>query len=251
MSQSAASKRSATPRDATRPNEERPGNSALLTPGSAVRFPVGYIWMAIVLVLGLVIGAYFLGSGHGREAGRAEAGMVANARVIAREEAGMLREVEAPGRIAGRAGPDSNSQKRSGTRIPTPENLPSGFPAMPDGARSLDRTRNLQTECRERGYAYNQIIGGIPLKNALHVAAEIRAAGEDLGLDAIVVERQTRGSRVKSGSVMLLPGFRLPQSSSDKAAWKRRISELSRRLADDPFLKSDQTPFSDYIQVSF
>lgn len=251
MSQSAASKRSAPPRGATRANDERPGNSALLTPGSAVRFPVGYIWMAIVLMVGLMIGAYFLGSEHGREAGRAEAGMVENARVIAREEAGMLREVDGPSRIERRADPDFDPPQKSSTRISTPKNVSSGLPAMPEGARSLDRDRNLLVECRERGYAYNQIIGGIPLKNALHVAAEIRANGEDLGLDAIVVERQTRGSRVKSGCVMLLPGFRLPQSSSDKAAWKRRISELSRRLADDPFLKSDQTPFSDYIQVSF
>ena len=251
MSQSAASKRSAPSRGATRTSDERPGNPALLTPGSAVRFPVGYIWTAIVLMVGLVIGAYFLGSEHGREAGRAEAGVVENAREIAREEAGMLREVEGPGRIAGRADLDFDPPRKPSNPVSTPENVTSGLPAMPEGARALDRNRNLQIECRERGYAYNQIIGGIPLKNALHVAAEIRAAGEDLGLDAIVVERQTRGSRVKSGSVMLLPGFRLPQSSSEKAAWKRRISELSRRLADDPFLKSDPTPFSDYIQVSF
>ena len=216
-----------------------------------MRFPVGYIWIAIVVAVALVIGAYVLGTGHGREAGLTEAGAVATAREIAREEAGMLREVDVRSPVANPSSPDSGDRKTAKKTAGASKGRPAGLPTPPAGAASLDRTRDLQAECRVRGYAYNQIIGGIPLKNARYVAAKIRAAGEDLGLDAIVVERQTRGSRVKSGSVMLLPGFRLPQSTSDKAAWKRRISELSRRLADDPFLKSDPTPFSDYIQVSF
>ena len=216
-----------------------------------MRFPVGYIWIAIVVAVALMIGAYVLGTGHGREAGLTEAGVVATAREIAREEAGMLREVDVPSPVANSSSADSGDRKTAKKPAAASKNRPAGLPTPPAGADSLDRTRDLEAECRVRGYAYNQVIGGIPLKNAMYVAAKIRAAGEDLGLDAIVVERQTRGSRVKSGSVMLLPGFRLPQSTSDKAAWKRRISELSRRLADDPFLKSDPTPFSDYIQVSF
>ena len=216
-----------------------------------MRFPVGYIWIAIVVAVALMIGAYVLGTGHGREAGLTEAGVVATAREIAREEAGMLREVDVPSPVANSSSADSGDRKTAKKPAAASKNRPAGLPTPPAGADSLDRTRDLEAECRVRGYAYNQVIGGIPLKNAMYVAAKIRAAGEDLGLDAIVVERQTRGSRVKSGSVMLLPGFRLPQSSSEKAAWKRRISELSRRLADDPFLKSDPTPFSDYIQVSF
>lgn len=251
MSQSAASKRSSPTGRSSTSVDERPGNSALLTPGSAVRFPVGYIWIAIVVAVALVIGAYVLGTGHGREAGRTEAGVVATAREAAREEAGMLREVDVQRPTANRSAADSGDRKMAKKPAAAPKGRSAGLPAPPAGAGSLDRNRDLQAECRVRGYAYNQIIGGIPLKNAVHVASKIRAAGEDLGLDAIVVERQTRGSRVKSGSVMLLPGFRLPQSTSDKAAWKRRINELSRRLADDPFLKSDPTPFSDYIQVSF
>ncbi len=92
--------------------------------------------------------------------------------------------------------------------------------------------------------AYNQIIGSIPLENALRLGERIRNEGAVLGLDALVVVSNTNGSLA---DIVLLPGFKLPQSDEDKKLWRRRVSELNHLLADDPLFRNDPTPFADYF----
>ena len=99
--------------------------------------------------------------------------------------------------------------------------------------------------------AYNQIIGSIPLENALRLAERIRREGAVLGLDALVVVGKTRGSGHVLADIQLLPGFKFPQSDEDKGLWRRRITELNHLLADDPLFRNDPTPFADYYSRTY
>ena len=65
MSQSPASpvNRSGRREQVTEP--DRPSTSKMLTPGSVVRLPVGYVWVAVVFIVAVAAGLYILGRSHG------------------------------------------------------------------------------------------------------------------------------------------------------------------------------------------
>ena len=97
MSQSPAAPRATPGRRPRNPDSERPAAATLLTPGRSIRLPVGFAWVGVVLVAGLMIGAYLLGFSRGERAAEASAATVDAARLEAVQEAGRVREpVSAP-----------------------------------------------------------------------------------------------------------------------------------------------------------
>jgi len=97
MSQSPAAPRATPGRRPRNPDSERPAAATLLTPGRSIRLPVGFAWVGVVLVAGLMIGAYLLGFSRGERAAEASAATVDAALLEAVQEAGRVREpVSAP-----------------------------------------------------------------------------------------------------------------------------------------------------------
>ena len=92
MSQSPATPRVTPGRRTRNPESERPAAATLLTPGRSIRLPVGFAWVGVVLVAGLMIGAYLLGFSRGEIAAEASAATADAARFEAAQEAGRVRE---------------------------------------------------------------------------------------------------------------------------------------------------------------
>lgn len=96
MSQSPAAPRATPGRRPRNPESERPAAATLLTPGRSIRLPVGFAWVGVLLVAGLMIGAYLLGFSRGERAAAASAATEDAARVEAAQEAGRVREPQSP-----------------------------------------------------------------------------------------------------------------------------------------------------------
>ena len=96
MSQSPATPRVTTGRRIRNPESERPAAATLLTPGRSIRLPVGFAWVSVVLVAGLMIGAYLLGFSRGGRAAETSAAAADAARFEAAQEAGRVREPVSP-----------------------------------------------------------------------------------------------------------------------------------------------------------
>jgi hypothetical protein len=201
---------------------DRPVQPALLTPGSAIRLPVGYVWVLVLGVLGLTVGGYLLGRSRGIEFGRQEAARTVAAADQAARETARLREPDIavePGRAGG--------VPAGGTTSAGP---PAGAGAMPitrTGSDAGGGPSDVLAERRESGKWYFQIIT-TTYDNAVATARLVSEEGRRLGLDAQVVP----GDTDQFATVILLPGF-------DKASltvegedwWRTTIRELGSRVA--------------------
>ncbi|MAD19268.1 MAG: hypothetical protein CMJ52_03490 [Planctomycetaceae bacterium] len=135
-------------------DSERPAAATLLTPGRSIRLPVGFAWVGVVLVAGLMIGAYLLGFSRGGRIAEETAKAAEVARFEAAQEAGRVREPRMP-------------------PLEPVERLPSGIDPM---------------DPRTPGLNYWVVMRPRP-DRAEEVAAFIRGRG----LDAIVVKSDTGG----------------------------------------------------------
>ena len=225
---------------------DRPTNSRLLTPGSVVRIPVGFVWIGLVIGLGLLALTYWTGSRRGYELGRAEGQQVSRSMQEIDRTSGLRREPEtgsnpavplepgASGSVSGSAGPrsrDSSSDQggSSGAR----------------GAAAPDRSIDVEVERRQPGWTYKVVLY-TKLEFARQVAESIREKGADLGVDAMV-ERSQNG---RFGTVILLPGSPGPLTEQQMIEWERRIEELAERVADEP-VWSGQRPFTGHYAETF
>ena len=205
------------------PEHDRPVPPTLLTPGSAIRLPVGYVWVIGIGVLALTIGAYLVGHSKGVAVGKValQESRAAVDRVA--RETSRIREPEV-----------------AGPRVPDPLVIPGGSPADP-----ATRPTDVLRDRRRSGTTYYQIIT-TTFDDARLTAELVSVEGASLGLDAQVV----RGDTDKLASVILHPGFR-SQSEEDEDQWERVIRELGSRMVGKLKLKkpSDQ-PFSDFFKFT-
>lgn len=245
MSQSTPPARPTTTGRPVRPEADRPGNPRLLTPGSVVRVPVGFVWIGIVAVVILLIGAYWLGSRRGFDDGRAEGQQVVKSLQEVERTANTRRE---PGSAASESTPTRRPRARNVVQDPSPvvASASTGMSrSRPKGAENLDRSVDVQVERREDGWSY-MVVLYTKLDSARAVAESIRENGKDLGVDAMV-EPSNNG---RLASVILLPGSPGPFSAAEQTAWDRRIDELAERIADDPIWRGKR-PLKGYYAESF
>ncbi len=232
----AASRPTSTRRQAS--ETERLAQPALLTPGSAVRVPVGYVWVLAAAVIAVVVGGYLIGRARGLEAGRIEGDRLRLAEVQASQDAALLREPmedvtsarPAAGGVAGDAEPVGTVRE------------PSRRPSARGTVNGEIRPSDVLLERRVPGKWYYQIIT-TRYDLAVEVAEAVSRVGEDLGLDAQVVPGETGGLAI----VVLLPGFdRASQTDGDQERWRRDIRELGSRVVGKvSFGSSTERPFSD------
>jgi hypothetical protein len=239
MSRSAAAGTSPRPSSVRRAavDADRPAQPALLTPGSAIRVPVGYVWVVATVVIALVVGSYTVGRSRGIEAGRAEMDRTRIAQEQAADVAARLREPAdegAPPRSGRISATDSEPLREPGKTAST------GPAIGPAAAR--DRPSDVLQERREPGKWYFQIIT-TRYDLAVQTAEAVSKAGADLGLDAQVVPGETKELAI----VYLLPGFdKASSTSSELDRWREAIKEVGSRVVGTvSFGSSTEHPFSD------
>ncbi|MBC03082.1 MAG: hypothetical protein CMJ34_07245 [Phycisphaerae bacterium] len=253
MSQSSPPTRPTTPGRLQRGEVDRPTNSRLLTPGSVVRIPVGFVWIGIIAVVGLLALAFWMGSERGYERGRIVGDQVSRSMEEVNRTGGLRRE---PGSGQGAVAPVTPVEPRPVDRAPVGSRsaeTSSGSPAvprrsgppMPEGADSLDRSIDVGVERRRKGWTYKVVLY-TRLEFAREVAKSIREQGADLGVDAMV-ERSQNG---RFGTVILLPGSPEPFTEQQMIEWDRRIEELAERVADEPVWGGER-PFPGHYAEPF
>lgn len=237
MSRSAAAGTPSPSAAGRRPTSDpdRPAQPALLTPGSAVRVPVGYVWVLVIVVLGLSVGSFLLGHARGVDAGRVEMERTLTATDQAARETARLREpvvdqVPAGGRNPGTPSESVRAADSGGGTRPSP--IP------PADTRPSD----VLAERRESGKWYYQIIT-TTYDKAVETATLVSVEGRTLGLDAQVVP----GDTGQFATVILHPGFdKASMSDEDQDWWPRAIRELGSRMVGKVTLSSSsERPFSD------
>jgi len=224
------------------PEPDRPVQPALLTPGSAVRVPVGYVWVLVTGVVALTIGGYLIGRSRGFEAGRAESARTLAAADQAARETARLREPGAttdpvrPGERPGGTGEPGRWSGTTGTGGVGTD--PDGLDRVPAGGRPSD----VLAERRTSGKWYFQIIT-TTYDNAVATAELVSTAGADLGLDAQVVP----GDTDQFATVILLPGFdKASMTDEDEDWWRETIRELGSRVVGKvKFSSTTERPFGD------
>jgi hypothetical protein len=239
MSRSAAGNAVPRPTSTRRPAAEsdRPVQPALLTPGSAVRVPVGYVWVLTIAVIAAVVGSFMIGRSRGFEAGRIEGGRLRIAEEQASQEAALLREPVAPVVSDGPARSVATGSESARTVREPVSSPPAGGAGI-----AADRPSDVLAERREPGKWYYQIIT-TRYDLAVEVASAVSQAGKDLGLDAQVVPGETGGLAI----VYLLPGFdKASLTEGDQERWRKNIRELGSRVVGKvSFGSSTEHPFSD------
>ena len=229
MSQSPASpvNRSGRREQVTEP--DRPSTSKMLTPGSVVRLPVGYVWVAVVFIVAVAAGLYILGRSHGAASMQRTLAIQAAGGMATTARESLLREPQ-PSRRPVR------SSKVSGPRTRVAPVI------TPVAAATVD----VMEDRRVAGHTYHYILY-TTVPKARRVAEEIVARGADLGLDAMVLQSDNG----HSAHVILLPSVDdRPDLTSD--AWRKKISDLgSRFIGDDEFEWNSRVPFHDYYQRTF
>ncbi len=226
------------------PEHDRPVPPTLLTPGSAIRLPVGYVWVIGIGILALTIGAYLLGHSKGVAAGQAARQESEAAADRVARETSRIREPEAAGTDESLdrfpSGAPRSSAEASAPRTSARLVVPGGIPADP-----ASRPSDVLKDRRRSGDTYYQIIT-TTFDDARRTAELVSVQGASMGLDAQVV----RGDTDKLASVILHPGFR-SQSEEDEDQWERVIRELGSRMVGKLKLKkpSDQ-PFSDFFKFT-
>jgi hypothetical protein len=252
MSKSAPARPTASAPIGRRPggDPDRPVPPALLTPGSMVRLPVGYVWVIGVLVAGMVIGAYLMGRANGLETGRSEMSEVQAATERVARETARLRE---PGTAAGVSGvpapaPATGTRRDPAGDVPIMSTAPGGL-VVPGGvaADPSGRPSDPLLDRRASGKSYYQIIT-TTFDDAMLTARLVSVEGASLGLDAQVV----RGDTDRLASVILHPGFDLGKfTKADEDRWRRVIRELGSRVRGRLKLKSSsEQPFSDSFIIT-
>ncbi|MDP6986660.1 MAG: hypothetical protein QGG74_01325 [Phycisphaerales bacterium] len=199
---------------------EDPPQQSRFTPGSSVRLPMGFIVVGIVLVLGFIVLAWWLGKGAGG----------AEARDDARSQ-GMSRVLEDPLEYQPPAIPDSAEASERPGPPKTPEtggisvSSPSDTNPSPDG------------DPRVRGFHYFVLAETRPAG-----AEEIAAFCRKQGLDVAVVS----GHNTRLAQVIALPGLASPRSSDPAyQALDTKIEEVGRLWKQS----GRRTSFSDrYLQ---
>ncbi len=236
MSQSAASTRTNVP---SRIEPDRPTNSRLLTPGSVIRVPVGFVWIGLIVGVILLVSVYWMGSGRGFEAGRKEGEQVRRS----------MREMERASTLRREPSAGLGSSGRSASTSPQAGSIPGRTArtrvSAPAGGFSLDRTIDVETDRRQAGWTYKVVLY-TKLESALDVARSIRQNGSDLGVDAMV-ERSHNG---RLGTVILLPGSPQPFTTAQMNEWDLRIDELAERVADDSIWRGER-PFAGHYAETF
>lgn len=220
---------------------DRPANSRLLTPGSVVRIPVGFVWIGIVAMVMLLIGAYWMGANRGFDEGRAEGQEVVKSMEEVERTDNLRRE---PGASAPRTASAAGlpARERPSETRPAASSIPKKTgPGRPSGASSVD----VEDEQRDEGWSY-MVVLYTKLESAREVAESIRANGIDLGVDAMV-EADENG---RLASVILLPGSPEPFTAAEMTAWDRRIDELAERIADEPVWRGKR-PLTGYYAETF
>jgi hypothetical protein len=221
MSQSASASSSTGGRGNRSADADRPGASALLTPGRGIRFPVGFVWIALAGVIGLAIVAYLFGFSRGERAAGTRQAAALSAKLEAASEAGRVRE---PSRING-----PELEERSPTRAEA--TLPSPF-----------KTRKT-ADPRLPGLSYWVVMRPRP-DRADEVAAFIRENGR--GLDAAVIPSDTGGFP----KVIVLPGFRSGDRSTSRIESMRdEILRIGRAFGKKSGGKGE--PFADLYPETF
>ena len=229
MSQSPASPVNRSGRREQVAEPDRPSTSKMLTPGSVVRLPVGYVWVAVVLVVAFAAGLYLLGRSHGAASMQRTLAVQAAGGMATTARESLLREPETSRRSV-------RASKVSGPRVVVAP------VATPVAAPNVD----VMEDRRVAGHTYHYILY-TTVPKARRVAEEIVSRGADLGLDAMVLQSDNG----HSAHVILLPSVDdRPDLTSD--AWRGKISELgSRFVGDDEFEWNSRVPFHDYYQRTF
>ena len=248
MSQSSPSARPTSSGRPSRAEIDRPTNSRLLTPGSVVRIPVGFVWIGIVLGLILLVTSYWMGSQRGFEQGRAEGQQVGRSMQEVARTSALRREPEAGSNSIAQVQSSGSQADSSPSRdvasgdasLPRKSAL-----ALPGGAEDLDRTIDVGVERRQPGWTYKVVLY-TKLEFAREVAESIRENGVDLGVDAMV-EKSNNG---RFGTVILLPGSPGSFTEQQMIGWDRRIEELAERVADEP-VWSGKRPFPGHYPETY
>ncbi len=237
MSKSAAGGVAARPSSSRRAttDSDRPAQPVLLTPGAAVRLPVGYIWVLGIAFIGLTVGAYFLGHSKGMEAGRRD---LQQSITVAEEAAVATARLREPGDrgVSGSGGGGSEGSGPRDARAGTSASSPSRPPA----ADSSPRPSDVMVDRRQEGLHYYRLV----LTNrteAIKTAKVVSIEGESLGLDAQVAPGENG-----QFAVVLLPGFD-PKTASDEelARWPQVIGQLASKVVGKIRFKDSERPFSD------
>ena len=120
------------------------------------------------------------------------------------------------------------------------------LPPLPSGSERLDRTVPVVQDRTRPGWTYKVVLF-TKLENARLVAESIRENGRDLGIDAMVLQKDNG----PFGHVILLPGSPSGFSREELENWDWRIDEiLAGRLADK-FNWSGKRPFSGHFPKTF
>ncbi|MDP6479345.1 MAG: hypothetical protein QGI75_04815 [Phycisphaerales bacterium] len=196
---------------------EAPPPTPRFTPGSSLRLPMGFVVLGIVLVLGFIVLAWWLGKGAGE----------AGARVDAR--------IQVPVRVA--RDPLEYQPPASAIEFPALPTEPAVLPPEQSpraGEPPLDGDKG---DPRVRGFHYFVLAETRPAG-----AEEIAAFCRDQGLDVAVVS----GHNARLAQVIALPGLASPRSSDPAyRALDARIEEVGRRWKQS----GRRTSFSDrYLQ---
>ncbi len=217
---------------------DRPTNSRLLTPGSTLRVPVGFVWIALLGFVVAIVIAFWVGSERGLRQGRSEVESIRQSLGRVESAGGRMRE---PAAVP--AG--SSTTDVVDSTPPEPPSRPD-LPPLPAGSERLDRTVPVVQDRTRPGWTYKVVLF-TKLENARLVAESIRENGRDLGIDAMVL-RKDNGP---FGHVILLPGSPTGFSREELGNWDWRIDEiLAGRLADK-FNWSDKRPFSGHFPKTF
>ena len=193
---------------------EAPPPTSRFTPGSSLRLPMGFVVLGIVLVLGFIVLAWWLGKGAGEAEARVDARSQRPARVVLDP-----LEYQPPVPVI-----ESPALPAEVTPSP-PEQPPSAVEPLSGG------------DPRVRGFHYFVLAETRPAG-----AEEIAAFCRERGLDVAVVSSHN----TRLAQVIALPGLASPRSSDPAyRALDARIEEVGRRWKQS----GRRTSFSDrYLQ---
>ncbi|MDG2021238.1 MAG: hypothetical protein P8J59_04750 [Phycisphaerales bacterium] len=193
----------------------------MLTPGRGIRFPVGFFWIGLAGVIGLVVATYLFGFSRGERAAGARQAATLSAELEAAREAGRVREpVQA--RDPERRDPPPTSGTITGPKA--------------------SKTRK-NADPRVPGLSYWVVMRPRP-DRAEEVAAFIRENGR--GLDAAVIPSDTGGFP----KVIVLPGFRSEDRSTPRIeSMKDEILRIGRTFGKQTGGKGE--PFADLYPETF
>lgn len=238
MSQSPATPATRTGRREPASEPDRPSTPRMLTPGSVVRLPVGFIWLGVVVVVAGAIGLYVLGRSHGEDSMRQTLEAQASGGVATSARESRLREPQDPSIVAVGGEVPGPSSRRVGSGVGTRASIETAV----GGVSEVD----VMEDRRVAGHTYHYILY-TTVPKARRVAEEVVRRGADLGLDAMVLQ----SNNGRSAHVVLLPSVDdRPDLTSE--AWKQMISALgSRFVGDDEFEWNSRVPFHDYYQRTF